>query len=962
DQVTPKAQRDEQIKISNVPKLANGIRSDGHAPHQRVSVTSPEFGDTALRGGSSTFSAPELADKFTVTPSEIQEIQTENTKRASPIGSPVVGNEVVADANLMKTYLKQGARPKVPGVVKTPDSDEDPKGSGQPSEDPAVTDVQSLTNSETPSVVNPESKPVGFGNTADISVSQDELEALEVELKQSGTTGNLPSMSSSTESQAHPATGGRIQPMTNVSLDDPVAQTQGSSTESGTRESGNSSTVAVGEREIPRIASQEVSHSQPPRQGGQPTVNGGGGVYVPVQDPFAIGQMPNGVQPEVAVPESEQHNVVPASQIDEEVRPLNGEVEQPSSSAVTPPNAQMGPNFVLPPDPPSYQQVQEWKAAEFERIQVVSRDGLTLDFNQPAQRRVGLQHLPPSPIMEEVGVTTGYVRDSPHHPGRRRQRGSKPRAVPNEQSQNVSSTNNGSAGTTTEPTQNGVAEREGAIQEPDNLTVEVGGVPVRLGDVAPVWIPDTEAASCMQCGSKFTFRKRRHHCRACGKVFCATCCNVRVKLKYMKTREARVCATCLNAILTAEAMQRVSDAIQSNENSPENNGTENITGGQPQEDMTEEESSHAPVQRSRSVLRHPSNDGSDRGEPDGSNVSNTESRVERSSRRRLSRQRGSKSFIPESEGVLPPRLLPLPSGDFRTVENPKVDEVMAEIKNEAADPVIFLLSKVLQVHVKIVHLNCCVNRICWCFTKGLAAVGQDEIVFVLECLPEERSVPRDMLLHIYKLYQSAVKGNTVQNLGHCVFTHSFLDSREHAGFLYLSPTYQCQQKLILPEQPYLYGILLQKWELPWAKIFPLRLMLRLGAEFRCEFTCDMSPRPSQKNAILCSFVLTILASDECPVQKTSLSRDWAHHHESFGGKSKQGDDFFVLPPTACLVLFIRNGLQDFKNYQYMLPLIRGVVVHMQDHETIIHLPKNRYDDVSMEWRCLATNGTEHIVI
>lgn len=594
DQVTPKAQRDEQIKISNVPKLANGIRSDGHAPSPAVSVTSPEFGDTALRGGSSTFSAPELADKFTVTPSEIQEIQTENTKRASPIGSPVVGNEVVADANLMKTYLKQGARPKVPGVVKTPDSDEDPKGSGQPSEDPAVTDVQSLTNSETPSVVNPESKPVGFGNTSDISVSQDELEALEVELKQSGTTGNLPSMSSSTESQAHPATGGqntaddqrvgqtvrdrvdssdqdRVSPLSKLlsqqagtavvsrgtnreavdnelanldpffqdsqdvlpeddrgpashpsaplnQLDDPVAQTQGSSTESGTRESGNSSTVAVGEREIPRIASQEVSHSQPPHQGGQPTVNGGGGVYVPVQDPFAIGQMPNGVQPEVAVPESEQHNVVPASQIDEEVRPLNGEVEQPSSSAVTPPNAQMGPNFVLPPDPPSYQQVQEWKAAEFERIQVVSRDGLTLDFNQPAQRRVGLQHLPPSPIMEEVGVTTGYVRDSPHHPGRRRQRGEQPRAVPNEQSQNVSSTNNGSAGTTTEPTQNGVAEREGAIQEPDNLTVEVGGVPVRLGDVAPVWIPDTEAASCMQCGSKFTFRKRRHHCRACGKV------------------------------------------------------------------------------------------------------------------------------------------------------------------------------------------------------------------------------------------------------------------------------------------------------------------------------------------------------------------------------------------------------------------------------------------------------------
>lgn len=41
-----------------------------------------------------------------------------------------------------------------------------------------------------------------------------------------------------------------------------------------------------------------------------------------------------------------------------------------------------------------------------------------------------------------------------------------------------------------------------------------------LGDVAPFWIPDAEAESCMMCGMKFTLLKRRHHCRACGKVSC----------------------------------------------------------------------------------------------------------------------------------------------------------------------------------------------------------------------------------------------------------------------------------------------------------------------------------------------------------------------------------------------------------------------------------------------------------
>ncbi|MGH0119565.1 UNVERIFIED_CONTAM: hypothetical protein FKN15_032390 [Acipenser sinensis] len=39
-----------------------------------------------------------------------------------------------------------------------------------------------------------------------------------------------------------------------------------------------------------------------------------------------------------------------------------------------------------------------------------------------------------------------------------------------------------------------------------------------LGEVAPVWVPDSQAPICMKCEAKFTFTKRRHHCRACGKV------------------------------------------------------------------------------------------------------------------------------------------------------------------------------------------------------------------------------------------------------------------------------------------------------------------------------------------------------------------------------------------------------------------------------------------------------------
>lgn len=35
------------------------------------------------------------------------------------------------------------------------------------------------------------------------------------------------------------------------------------------------------------------------------------------------------------------------------------------------------------------------------------------------------------------------------------------------------------------------------------------------------WIKDEGAEACAQCGVRFTVVERRHHCRDCGKLFCA---------------------------------------------------------------------------------------------------------------------------------------------------------------------------------------------------------------------------------------------------------------------------------------------------------------------------------------------------------------------------------------------------------------------------------------------------------
>jgi hypothetical protein len=70
----------------------------------------------------------------------------------------------------------------------------------------------------------------------------------------------------------------------------------------------------------------------------------------------------------------------------------------------------------------------------------------------------------------------------------------------------------------------------------------------RLGSVAPEWVSDDLAPACMKCTSKFSITRRRHHCRACGKVFCSTCCSQKVKLIHDDSKEDRACNDCVKTI------------------------------------------------------------------------------------------------------------------------------------------------------------------------------------------------------------------------------------------------------------------------------------------------------------------------------------------------------------------------------------------------------------------------------
>lgn len=116
----------------------------------------------------------------------------------------------------------------------------------------------------------------------------------------------------------------------------------------------------------------------------------------------------------------------------------------------------------------------------------------------------------------------------------------------------------------------------------------LGALPMQrctsLGTTPPQWIPDSQAAACMKCGSKFSFTRRRHHCRACGKVtsacvdiwmflcsqsddkrthccifvcvglqvFCVVCCDLKFRLTHLGGKEGRVCVTCHSTLNSRE--------------------------------------------------------------------------------------------------------------------------------------------------------------------------------------------------------------------------------------------------------------------------------------------------------------------------------------------------------------------------------------------------------------------------
>ena len=402
-----------------------------------------------------------------------------------------------------------------------------------------------------------------------------------------------------------------------------------------------------------------------------------------------------------------------------------------------------------------------------------------------------------------------------------------------------------------------------------------------LGKVSPFWIPDTEAVACMICETKFTMVKRRHHCRACGKVLCAACCSEKFSLLCLEGKEGRVCTPCKGILDRLERVEQMSnssgaESISSILHPPSNNGDYSQTGQHSIE--VEASSGVAPI----SVLKRPDNavgtpgsaaaiagasgssgetkqvmfsdgirPGGDLTELDGPDPvhrppKRTGSRGSSKKHRREHREKtngsnstdptlGTKKASAPHLGEVARSMMPVHGLPYVSGQGP-VDENVLMQRFEAGIAIPFSLNRNLRVYVTLVKCYSPINKPLWNYkTQGLSSVGQDEIVILLVQNTDEKTPHRNIFDHFQHIYEQAAQGRHFSNMDHSVISgKEFLNGTEYGGFLYIRHTFQCIDDLDLPtqQQPFLFGILLTKWEMPWARVFPLRLLLRLGAECR----------------------------------------------------------------------------------------------------------------------------------
>ncbi|KAK6738566.1 hypothetical protein RB195_020587 [Necator americanus] len=373
---------------------------------------------------------------------------------------------------------------------------------------------------------------------------------------------------------------------------------------------------------------------------------------------------------------------------------------------------------------------------------------------------------------------------------------------------------------------------------------------LQLGKSKPYWIPDDDCSMCMLCNTRFSLLNRRHHCRACGRVVCGSCCKERATLQYMKDEPkkqtpARVCAPCASMLARIEEYEKMmrehaEGGTVDNPTPSTSSGTRVARGVLKTRAESEPEPSQSTEgqEKKRSVVfrdgvKPGATSPSNTGDPAMEEKSTTVKPKKKSRKRHAVARRVAELRLEDELGcALPtpsrPQLLVIcPNGEINMEDE---GWVKARLKEEL--PVTIVLKKNLSCVVKICSVG---SMSVFCVHScGFATIGLDEVLFAWKRDDlEDFALPLNVLHRIAQIYSSSCDEDQAGVRQVCTrlpAIHSVPIALPPLSrhILFFPPTLQNFSSLPVPNSPFLVALFLSDAELPWAMACPNRLLLRLG--------------------------------------------------------------------------------------------------------------------------------------
>ncbi|VDM18116.1 unnamed protein product [Hydatigera taeniaeformis] len=396
--------------------------------------------------------------------------------------------------------------------------------------------------------------------------------------------------------------------------------------------------------------------------------------------------------------------------------------------------------------------------------------------------------------------------------------------------------------------------------------VQAQSIPLSLEP--PEWASDTSSTVCVACNSRFTMIRRRHHCRTCGRLLCATCTPHRVPLPPSfspssaysspegsllrlvsgsnvttagsnETRLHRVCVQCFRQMFRGSPVQAYPSPT--------------IT--------VASSSSTMPASRIQA--------------PSSQTLEGAESIAPQAILQRRPLSPSLVSSMLKDDCLIPPAAsqsswppLVIATTPELVLESQPSNDRVRDLMASDGGTVTFAVTRNLHVLVSIVGVNV------WSFlSHGLYTVGQEEVCLLLRRREGETTPPIDALVQYFLLYdlaffpccsyfQTRTKPTSTNSItsasfldeGSCLLLPNPFADQQHqqsssstwfdgtcCGFLYVRACSRYAEALtdllcLFPTPPFLISLVLRHpSEVTWATRHPLRLLLTLSQSSNCAF-------------------------------------------------------------------------------------------------------------------------------